>query len=113
MSEVKKMRMYGDYEVLPYEADEKEIEAAKVRILQKLEDFCEKECKKPFSEYKSTMKCIVKKIEARQIPAKFIYRHGLPEGLKADDLVLEEAKTTVGLKFSVPEEDLLHTEIAE
>ena len=39
MNEVKKMRMYGDYEVLPYEADAKEIEAAKERILQKTEDF--------------------------------------------------------------------------
>ena len=55
----------------------------------------------------------MKKIEERQIPAKFVYGKDLPEGLKADDLVLEEAKTTVGLKFSVPEEDLLHPEIAE
>lgn len=113
MNEVKKMRMYGDYEVLPYEADDKEIEAAKERLLQQLEDFCAKECKKPFSEYKSTMEWIVKKIEARQIPAKFVYGDELPEGMKADDLVLEEAKTTVGIKFSVPEEDLRHPEIAE
>lgn len=113
MSKVQLKRMIGEYEVLPYEADYKEIEAAKERILQKLEDFCEKECKKPFSEYKSTMEWIVKKFEMRQIPAKFVYGKDLPEGLKADDLVLEEAKTTVGMKFSVPEEDLLHPEIAE
>ena len=113
MSEVKMMRMYGYYEVLPYEADEKEIEAAKERLMQKVEDFCEKECKKPFSAYKSTMEWIVKKFEMRQIPAKFVYGKDLPEGMKADDLVMEEAKTTVGLKFSVPEEDLLHPEIAE
>ena len=113
MNEVKKMRMYGAYEVLRYEADDKEIEAAKERLLQKTEDFCAADCKKPFSEYKSTMEWIVKKIEARQIPAKFVYGDALPEGMKADDLVLEEAKTTVGLKFSVPEEDLLHPEIAE
>ena len=113
MSEVKMMRMYGDYEVLPYEADDKEIEAAKERLLQKTEDFCAADCKKPFSEYKSTMEWIVKKFEARQIPAKFVYGDELPEGMKADDLVLEEAKTTVGIKFSLPEEDLLHPEIAE
>ena len=113
MNEVKKMRMYGAYEVLRYEADDKEIEAAKERLLQKTEDFCAADCKKPFSEYKSTMEWIVKKIEARKIPAKFVYGDALPEGMKADDLVLEEAKTTVGLKFSVPEEDLLHPEIAE
>ena len=113
MNEVKKMRMYGDYEVLPYEADAKEIEAAKERLMQKAEDFCAVDCKKPFSEYKSTMEWIVKKIEARKIRAKFVYGKDLPEGLKADDLVLDEAKTTVGLKFSVPEEDLLHPEIAE
>lgn len=113
MSEVKMMRMYGDYEVLPYEADNKEIEAAKERLMQKVEDFCAEDCKKPFSAYKFTMEWIVKKFEMRQIPAKFVYGKDLPEGLKADDLVLEEAKTTVGLKFSVPEEDLLHPEIAE
>ena len=41
MSKVQLNRMYGYYEVLPYEADEKEIEAAKERILQKTEDFCD------------------------------------------------------------------------
>ena len=55
----------------------------------------------------------MKKFEMRQIPAKFVYGKDLPEGMKADDLVEDEEKTTVGLKFSVPEEDLLHPEIAE
>lgn len=104
---------FGDYVVLTFDAGREAIEAAKEELMKRAEKHCAENCKKPFEAYKFTMQWVIKKFEKSMIPARYVYGKNLPEGMKADDLVENEEKTTVGLKFSVPPEDLIHPEIAE
>ena len=113
MNTEKKMAAFGQYVVLDYDASEEEIEAAKQELMEEIQETCRKEFKVPAEKYKKNIRWIVKKTEGRWLPAKFIYWDEMPNGLKPDDLVWEEPKKTVAYRIDVPEEDLLHPEIAE